>query len=343
MFKIQNKSSIIRGFLVLLFWSFVFRSFEFVSNFVLRISDFQGRARFFKTLTHSCGITAAAIILLVFNGLLNGAGTHAPAEKENVISVVQQLLDVLETGDIEKGKKTVIPGAFLAAVYDGDSENPVNYRTFAEFFNSLAQSKDRRKETMSGVKIEIHKKIALVWGDYKLFLNRQLHHCGVNAFSLIKKKGAWKIANVVYTYETEECGAFNSAAVPVDDKAKKKIISVVQRFLDMLETRDVSKADEILISKGLSVSWRQEEGKEVVKINSFKELTESLPGETGKFKEVMTDPKVLIHKGIGILRTGYEFYIDGKFSHEGADIFSLIRTPGGWRIAGIVYTVDYGE
>jgi hypothetical protein len=37
---------------VLLFWSFKFQSFEFVSNFVLRISDFQGCARFFQTLTH---------------------------------------------------------------------------------------------------------------------------------------------------------------------------------------------------------------------------------------------------------------------------------------------------
>ncbi|NIM13542.1 MAG: hypothetical protein GTO45_15625 [Candidatus Aminicenantes bacterium] len=288
------------------------------------------------------GITTVVIMLLVFTGLLNGAGTHAPAEKEKVISVVQQLLDVLETGDIQKGKEAVIPGAYLAAVQDGNSENPVNYRTFAEFFNFLAQSRDRRKETMSGVKVMIHKKIALVWGDYKLFLNRQLHHCGVNAFSLIKKKGAWKIANVVYTYETEGCEKLNSAAVPADERAKKKIVSVVQRFLDMLATRDVSKADEILMSKGLSASWRQKEGKEVVKINSFKELTESLPGETSKFKEVMTDPKVLIHKGIGILRTGYKFYIDGKFSHEGVDIFSLIRTSRGWRIAGLVYTVDYG-
>lgn len=286
------------------------------------------------------GITAVLIMLLVFTGLLNGAGTHAPAEKEEVISVVQQLLDVLETGDIQKGKEAVIPGAYLAAVYDGNSENPVNYRTFAEFFNSLAQSKDRRKETMSGVKVMIQEKIALVWGDYKLFLNSQLHHCGVNAFSLIKKKGAWKIANVVYTFETEGCEKLNSAAVPADDGAKKKIVSVVQRFLDMLGTRDVSKADEILMSKGLSVSWRQKEGEEVVRIRPFEELTGSLPGETSKFKEVMTDPKVLIHKGIGILRTGYKFYIDGKFSHEGVDIFSLIRTSRGWRIAGLVYTVQ---
>jgi hypothetical protein len=278
-------------------------------------------------------------MFLVLTALLNGAGTPALAEKEKVISVVQQLLDVLETGDIQKGKQTLIPGAYLVSVSEGNSENPVDYRTFDEFFHFLAQSKDRRKETMTGVKVIIQKKIALLWADYKLFLNGQLHHCGVNAFTLIKKKDAWKIVNVVYTFETKGCEKMNSAVVFADEREKKKIISVVQRFLDMLGTRDVSQADEILMPGGLSVSWRQQEGKSEVKISAFKELTESLLGGKSKYKEVMTDPKVLIHKGIGVLCTGYKFYIDGKFSHEGIDIFSLIRTSTGWKIAGIVYTV----
>lgn len=289
------------------------------------------------------GITAIVITILVLTGLLNGTETRELAEEEHVISVVQQLLDVLETGDIQKGKKTVIPGAYLAAVYNGNSENRVNYRTFTEFFNSLEQSRDRRKETMSGIKVMIYNKVALVWGDYKFFLNSKLHHCGVNAYSLIRKNGAWKIANIVYTYETGRCEKLDSSAILTDDRAKKKIVSVVQRFLDMLRTRDVSKAKEILLSKGLSVSWRQKEGKDVVRIRPFKEITGSLPGETSKIKEVMTGPKVLIHKGIGILRTGYKFYIDGKFSHDGVDIFSLIRTSRGWRIAGLVYTVEFRE
>jgi hypothetical protein len=186
----------------------------------------------------------------------------------------------------------------------------------------------------------IQKKIALVWADYKLFLNGQLHHCGVNAFTLIKEKDAWKITNVVYTYETEGCGQLNSTAAPADDRAQKKIVSVVQRFLDMLATRDVSKVEEILMSKGLSASCFQEGGEDMVKIISFKELKEWLPGETRLFKKVMTGPKVLVHRGIGILWAGYKFYIDGKLSHEGVDIYSLIRTSGGWRIAGYVYTVQ---
>lgn len=31
---------------------------------------------------------------------------------------------------------------------------------------------------------------------------------------------------------------------------------------------------------------------------------------------------------------------DGKFSHSGVDAFSLVRDETGWRIVGILYTVE---
>lgn len=283
----------------------------------------------------------AAIMLLALTGLLYTACTPAPCEKEKVIAAAQQLLDVLETHDIQKAKDNLVPGATLASVCEGDCKKPFEYQAFDDFFDSLVKFKDRRKELISGVKVIIQKRIALLWADYKLFLdNGHLDHCGVNAFSFIKEKDTWKCVNVVYTHETVGCENMNSVAVPGDETAKKKIIAVVQRFLDMLETRDVSKADEILLPQGLSVSSRGQGSEAVMRIRSFKETIDSLPGGTSRYKEVMTDAGTLVHKGIGIVRTGYKFYIDGKFSHDGVDIFSLVRTPKGWKIAGLVYTVN---
>jgi hypothetical protein len=36
----------------------------------------------------------------------------------------------------------------------------------------------------------------------------------------------------------------------------------------------------------------------------------------------------------------YDFHIDGKFSHCGTDVFTLVRAKGEWRIVSIVYTVQ---
>jgi hypothetical protein len=34
----------------------------------------------------------------------------------------------------------------------------------------------------------------------------------------------------------------------------------------------------------------------------------------------------------------YDFHLDGKFSHCGVDMFTLVQGKDGWRIAAIAYT-----
>ena len=36
----------------------------------------------------------------------------------------------------------------------------------------------------------------------------------------------------------------------------------------------------------------------------------------------------------------YDFHVNGAFSHCGVDVFSLVRTAEGWRIAAVAYTVE---
>jgi len=38
--------------------------------------------------------------------------------------------------------------------------------------------------------------------------------------------------------------------------------------------------------------------------------------------------------------TPYDFWVDGKFSHCGIDIFDLVKTAEGWKISGATYTVE---
>ena len=35
-----------------------------------------------------------------------------------------------------------------------------------------------------------------------------------------------------------------------------------------------------------------------------------------------------------------DFWVDGKFSHCGIDIFDLVKTAEGWKISGLTYTVE---
>jgi hypothetical protein len=59
-----------------------------------------------------------------------------------------------------------------------------------------------------------------------------------------------------------------------------------------------------------------------------------------QIREVINNPRVLIHNRVAIVWTPYDFYINEKLSHGGVDAVSLLKTADGWKIAGIIYTVE---
>jgi hypothetical protein len=53
--------------------------------------------------------------------------------------------------------------------------------------------------------INIHKRLAVVWAPYDFWINGKVHHCGVDAFTLIKTASGWKIASIAFTIEQDNC------------------------------------------------------------------------------------------------------------------------------------------
>ena len=51
-------------------------------------------------------------------------------------------------------------------------------------------------------------------------------------------------------------------------------------------------------------------------------------------------PSVLIRGRMAQVWGEYEFLRNGKFQHCGVDSFSLFKTPDGWKIVTILYTVE---
>ena len=53
---------------------------------------------------------------------------------------------------------------------------------------------------------------------------------------------------------------------------------------------------------------------------------------TEKWEERISNITVHIDHHLALLWCDYEFYVDDKLSHKGADAFQLIRTDKGWKI-----------
>ena len=57
--------------------------------------------------------------------------------------------------------------------------------------------------------------MAQVWGPYRFTAGGQTTHCGVNSMSLVKRDGAWKIANTSFSMvPPAECEALGAPEVP---------------------------------------------------------------------------------------------------------------------------------
>ena len=138
-------------------------------------------------------------------------------------------------------------------------------------------------------------------------------------------------------------GVVASLAMPGQAGAQDEeghVLATVQRFFDSMTARDTAAAREILVMDATYFSVREGPGGTTMRGSTNREYVERLGTAGDDLQERIQNPEVMIHKGIAVVWTRYDFHVNGAFSHCGVDAFSLIRIDGHWKIAGIVYTVE---
>ena len=91
-----------------------------------------------------------------------------------------------------------------------------------------------------------------------------------------------------------------------DTGDRSLVLAAVQTFMDVIGNRDVEAAKRVMLPEGRLIS----------------------------------NPEVRIHGTIATVSTPYDFHRDGKFTHCGTDVFSLVKTAEGWKIAGAMWTIQ---
>ena len=123
-----------------------------------------------------------------------------------------------------------------------------------------------------------------------------------------------------------------------DDRAA--VVATVQKFFDTMAARDVEGARAVLMPEGRLFAVREQNGQSAARASSIEDYLKGLPARKAEYRERMWSPEVRVHGPIASVWTPYDFWVDGKFSHCGVDVFDLVKTPEGWRISGGVYTVE---
>jgi len=80
--------------------------------------------------------------------------------------------------------------------------------------------------------------------------------------------------------------------------------------------------------------------KQACDLSALRDHKQALKQGTEVLLERYWDAEVRMDRSVAVVSCPYDFHKDGEFSHCGLDIFTLVKHPDGWRIAGAVFSMQ---
>ena len=119
------------------------------------------------------------------------------------------LFDAMKSGDTAVIRKVFHPQAVLFTVTKDQNTGQPGLRkeTLADFLQAVGKPhKDVYNELTWGEKVFIDGDFAQVWTDYAFYINTDFHHCGVDAFQMVRStEGSWLIYGLSDTRRKTDC------------------------------------------------------------------------------------------------------------------------------------------
>ncbi|MEO8337398.1 MAG: hypothetical protein ABI664_20645 [bacterium] len=137
--------------------------------------------------------------------------------------------------------------------------------------------------------------------------------------------------------------AESSAQAPAPDRAADSVavISVAQDLLRAISTRDTALARRLMLP-GAQLASIVDPAPATGggRIQTDSQFVTMLGTTKQRLLERMWNPTVFLQGSLAVVRTPYDFHVDGVFSHCGVDVFTLVRSRSEWRVTHVVYTVQ---
>lgn len=132
------------------------------------------------------------------------------AQQNEQVAIMQPINFLFE--GMNKGDSALVHKAFkddvvFATIGQDKEGNPTFNRGDLNRF-LVAMGTPRKQvytEPIWDVKIDVDGNLAQVWARYAFYLDKELHHCGVDAFQLYKSSDGWKIFHLTDTRQQEDC------------------------------------------------------------------------------------------------------------------------------------------
>ena len=120
-----------------------------------------------------------------------------------------------------------------------------------------------------------------------------------------------------------------------DSPDEQAVLAPIQAMFAGMSARDAAAIKKPTLPGGVMVLMR--DGKPVQM--TFEDFATRV-GKPGKEKieERIHDPIIKIDNDLAVVWAPFDFYVDGKVSHCGTDLFNMVRQNGDWMIASVADT-----
>lgn len=120
---------------------------------------------------------------------------------------------------------------------------------------------------------------------------------------------------------------------------KQEVLHIVQQFFDAMENNDSLNFRNVFLAE--AYNYYIQEKQDTVRAGGqspfgFKFRNDRI------IKERFADAgvNVQVHKRIAVVLGPYNLWVNNKFSHCGVDVFTLLKTEAGWKIASLAFSLE---
>lgn len=172
--------------------------------FTGRIYDFDSIYYFTPMFLQKYFTLIAVSFVSFINNPLLGQSTN---EEAAVMKPIHLLFEGMRKTDSAMVSKAFMPESSFLVI--GTGEDGTSRLIKSELKQFLIAMGTPRKAVYSepiwDIKIELDGNLAQVWAKYAFYIDKQLHHCGVDTFQLLKNKNEWRIFHLAYSRQDKGC------------------------------------------------------------------------------------------------------------------------------------------
>jgi hypothetical protein len=146
------------------------------------------------------------------------------------------------------------------------------------------------------------------------------------------------LALVLATAYARPAAAQRPLAPAAKDATAAAVLAVVDSALAVINLGDRVALSDLMTPEGQVFAAREREGAGAYTMRTVAE--QRVGGRRAPIIERGFDPEVRIAGTIAMVWLPYDLYAEGRWSHCGVDLFTLVRVGSVWRIANFTYSIE---